>query len=259
MGASFVVLISAILLGAGRADGFVVYTLADDVVFEVTMPANSAIVKGIFHAVPPEVFETWDLATSGQDANASTGTHACADLGFNPSASCPFRREFDQDDQADGLAFGLSLDGDSGPVSGTGPDFSQPVDDAFGGAAYIVSGDPAERVPNSSTGGFFFFQDFVDGDDPQFFVQPGESTVWLISRYEPGEIAAAVLGGTTLRMSVADNRLPINIADTTEVALVALPEPKGSLFALVALLALRFFRTRRPRGRIGVVDPGAAN
>jgi len=46
MGVSFVVLISAILFGAGRADGFVLYTLAEDVVFEVTMPANDAIVNG---------------------------------------------------------------------------------------------------------------------------------------------------------------------------------------------------------------------
>lgn len=248
MGASFVVLISAILFGAGRADGFVVYTLAEDVVFEVTMPANGAIVKGIFHAVPPEVFETWDLSTSGQDAGAPAGTHVCADLGFNPSASYPFRRDFDQDDQADGLAFGLSLDGDSGPVSGTGPDFSQSVDDAFGGAAYIVSANPAERVPNSSTGGFFFFQDFVAGDDPQFFVQPGESTVWLLSRYVPGEIAAAVLGGATLRMSVADNRVPLNVADAAEVALIALPEPSGALSGLATLFALGLFQARRPCG-----------
>jgi len=145
----------------------------------------------------------------------------------------------------------LSLDGDSGPVSGTGPDFSQFVDDAFGGAAYIISAGPAERVPNSSTGGFFFFQDLVEGQDPQFFVQPGESTVWLISRYVPGQIAGAVLGGATLRMSVADNRVPLNLAYTAEVALTALPEPNGALSWLATLFALGLFQPRRPCSRIG--------
>jgi hypothetical protein len=158
-------LLLAFVLGARSARGFGVYTLGGDVPFEATIPGNGSVVRGTFEAVNAAELDSWDLSTSGQDAQAPPGTLACADLGFNPFAACPL---FDEvyGDQADVFVFRLSLDGDSGPVSGTGPSFSVPVDDAAGGSAYIIPADPAARIPHSSNGGFFFFEEVAAPTDP---------------------------------------------------------------------------------------------
>jgi hypothetical protein len=130
-----------------------------------------------------------------------------------------------------------------------------------GAAARIVlccEVDPAERIPGSSSGGFFFFGEPTAGTDPQFFIQPGESTVWLLARYTPGDVAAALAGGATLRISVCDNSalLGIQCALTSELAVIQLPEPEGLLPGVLALAsaigASRAARRRRRRS----VPPG---
>jgi hypothetical protein len=245
MRATRIFLLAALLLGPGPAAGFETYTLAQDFPFEVTIPGNGSVVRGTFHAASPAEIDSWDLTTSGQDANAPPGTHACADLSFNPFASCPFFIE-GPGDQADAVVFRLSLDGESGPVSQTGPVFSPLVDTPFGeGSAYIISADPAERVPAGSAGASFQFQNFSAPRDPQFFLQAGESTVWLLSRYEPGAIAAALAEGATAWMSVADNSsLGIGDALTGEVGLTQVPEPGALVSRLLASCALLFLARR---------------
>ncbi len=234
-----VILFAALVFGAGPSGSFEVYTLKGDRGFEVTIPGNGSVVKGIFHALSPAELATWDLSTSGQEPNAPPGTHACADLGFNPLANCPFTME-GVGDQADAVAFRLSLGADSGPVSQTGPSFSPAADDAFGGGAYIISSVAEEPVPDGSSSGSFQFQNFAAGTDPQFFLQPGESTVWLLSRYEPGAVASALAGGATLRLELRDNSAAMGIpfALTPEVALIALPQnrlPNGNFDEAVML------------------------
>jgi hypothetical protein len=228
-------LLAGLLLGPAPALAFETYTLEADLPFEVTIPGNGSVVKGTFHAASPEEIASWDLTTAGQDADAPPGTHACADLGFNPFASCPFFIE-GPGVQADAFVFRLSLDGDSGPVSQTGPAFSPTLFGITSGSAYIIPADPAERVPAGSAGAFFQFQDFSAATDPDFFLQPGESTVWLLSRYEPGAVADALAGGATLRMSVIDNSaLGTPSASTAEVGLTQVPEPGALGSALLAL------------------------
>jgi hypothetical protein len=241
----------AFALGARSARGFEAYTLGGDVPFQATIPGNGSVVRGTFQAVSAGELDSWDLSTSGQDAEAPPGTLACADLGFNPFASCPLFVE-GAGDQADVFVFRLGLDGDSGPVSGTGPSFSVFVDDAAGGSAYIIPADPGERIPGSSSGGFFFFNEPTAGTDPQFFIQPGESTVWLLSRFTTGEVAAALAGGATLRISVCDNSalMGIQCAYTSELAVTRLPEPEGLLPGALALAsAIGASRAARRRRR----------
>ena len=43
----------------------------------MTIPGTSSVVKGTFHGVSAAEIATWDLTTSGQDANAPAGTHVC--------------------------------------------------------------------------------------------------------------------------------------------------------------------------------------
>jgi hypothetical protein len=215
------VLSFGVLLHVGNpALAYELYTLSSDVPFELTIPGNGSVVKGTFHAATPADVVSWDLTTQGQDADAAAGTHACADLGFNPFASCPFDDEF-SGCQADGFVFRLSLQGDSGPVSATSPDFSPLVATAFGGSAYIISASTADRVPVSSSSGGFQFH---TSNDPAVFIQPAESTVWLISRYQCGAVATALGDGTTLRMGVRDNSVigGIQFAQTPEVSLKGL-------------------------------------
>jgi len=177
------------------------YTLPSDLPFELTIPGNGSIVRGTFHHVSQAELDSWDLSTGGQDADALPGTHACADLGFNPFAYCPFLSNPPSCD-ADAVVFRLGLDGDSGPVSQTGPTFNPFVQTAHGGSAYIISANAADRVPvSSSTGGF----QFHTSNDPAVFIQPGEQTVWLLSRYEAGAIATALAEGVSAHMSLRDD------------------------------------------------------
>jgi len=229
----FVVPLLALLSVDAPAFGCDFYTLPGDLPFELTIPANGSVVRGTFHRVSQTELDSWDLSTGGQDANAPPGTHACADLGFNPFAYCPFSSNPPSCD-ADAVVFRLSLDGDSGPVSQTGPTFNPFVQTAHGGSAYIISANTADRVPVSSSTGTFQFH---TSNDPAVFIQPGEQTVWLLSRYEAGAIATALSQGVSVHMSLRDDSpsagigfvdMEIQIVPVSGVTTTTLPPGGGA-------------------------------
>lgn len=199
------------------------YTLPSDLPFELTIPANGSVIRGTFHRVSEGEVDSWDLSTGGQDANAPPGTHACADLGFNPFAYCPFFSNPPSCD-ADAVVFRLSLDGDSGRVSQTGPRFDPFVQTAAGGSAYIISVNASDRVPVSSSTGAFQFH---TSNDPAVFIQPGEQTVWLLSRYQAGAIATALSEGVSVRMSVRDDSASAGIG-FADMAVAIVPVSGGT-------------------------------
>ena len=227
----------AFLLGPGAASGVDLYTLPESLPFEI--PVGGSTIRGTFDPASPADAGAWDLSTDGHDPDAPPGTHACADLGFNPFVYCAMG-------DIDVFAFRLTLAGDSAPVSQAGPAFSPFVQTAFGGSAYVIPEESSsERVPVSSSSGNFQIQKFDEPMNAAFYLQPGETTVWLLSRYEGGAIAAGLMSGMTLRMNVTSGTL--GSGQTQQIGIMNVPEPGMLLARVAAVAALLAVAARRVR------------
>jgi hypothetical protein len=238
----------SLLSGAAGASPLI-YTLASVTPFDIAVSGGR--LTGTLHAVTPAEVATWDLTTSGNDPNAPPGTHACDDLGFNPFASCSLEFILPAT-SLDVVAYSLSLDGGSQPLRDVSFFFAPALDVvAAPYAAYIIAADTSLRIPDGSTlgpsGSGGTFQNFADGSDTSFYVQPGESTVVLLTPYNEGDVAAALEGGSTPRFGFGGGS-PLG-RGSIAVSLVLVPEPTtfSLLGAGCVMLCLRARAQRRRR------------
>jgi hypothetical protein len=85
------------------------------------------------------------------------------------------------------------------------------------------------------------FENFSSSGDTSFYLQPGETTVALLSHFAQGDVGNALSGGATARFLIQKNL----DSSTIDVALATLPEPPARWLAVCLLLLLGTLSRRR--------------
>ncbi len=233
------------LLPSSADAGSMIYSVAEPTPFDIS--DSDVVLRGSIGPVSAGEAASWDLSTSGNDPNAPPGTHACADLSFNPFASCFI--EFTLPPVAlDLVAYRVTLDPDSDPVSTVFVTFTLPPQVAYDNASYIIPSDPGPRIPSGQVfggnGGGVVFQSFSSPTDPSFYLQPGETTVVLLSHFAQGDVENALSAGSTPRFTIQEGSSGPPRGGVIDVSF-RVPEPSASLLAACALLLVRTLSRRR--------------